>query len=432
MSKIKVILPQMGEGIIEATITRWLTNINIFIEEDEPFVEIATDKVDTEIPSPVSGILLKHFYNEGEIAKVGDVIAIIDDGKEEEFTQSTNKKSSSLPLVKKKHSDLHTNKSKEVVNEYSLNSKIVSRKTNIPPFIRHFSKTRGISNEELIQLESSVGGEQLLKEDIIKYIKEGRIFRNSEVVNKQDVSVQDYILKEGEELVELDRTRNLIAQHMVRSVKIAPHVTSFVEADITPLVTWREAIKEKFKKEYGISLTFTPIIVEIVVQALKEYTGINASLISENKMVIKKYINIGIATALPDGNLIVPVIKNADRYNLTKLAQEINEKSSRARQGKLLPGETGGGTFTITNLGQVGNISGTPIINQPESAILAVGAIKKKPGVVKVNDEFTIGVRDILTLSLSYDHRIIDGAMGGAFLARIGELLENYIPTLSV
>jgi 2-oxoglutarate dehydrogenase E2 component (dihydrolipoamide succinyltransferase) len=431
MAKVEVVLPQMGEGIIEATITRWLAEVNTDVKEDDSIVEIATDKVDSEIPSPVSGKLVKQFFSEGEIPKVGDVIAIIDDGKEagiDSYSDVLSDVKKNIETQKKQD----TEKKKQIAShrKSNLDAATSIEHKNTSPFIRYFAKQRGITSKELIKLKGSGVSGQLTKSDIFNYLKEGRLFRydqeNNYLLSQKDEGiVQDYIPKEGEIVLKLDRTRSLIAEHMVRSVLTAPHVTSFVEADITPLVSWRNSIKADFKERQGVSLTFTPIITEVVVQALKEYPKINASLVQGN-LILKKYINIGIATVLPDGNLIVPVVKNADTHTLTKLALEIYDKTSRARIGKLAPGESAGGTFTITNLGQVGNISGTPIINQPESAILAVGAIKKKPGVVENQGEYTIGIRDIITLSLSYDHRIVDGALGGAFLTRVGELLENY------
>ncbi len=433
MAKIEVLLPQMGEGIIEATLTRWLIDINNSVEEDEPLFEIATDKVDSEIPSPATGVLLKQFFSEGEIPKVGDVIAIIqtnsDDISEEVNEESTNEleqtykvqiEDSSQPIAQKRPAG----------------------KSIITPFIRHYASQRGISLEELKNISGTGENGAITKLDVVGYFKSDKVVNSIQPSSKpitdrkefnveqpNELSKQTYIPKEGEEVVEIDRTRKLIAEYMVKSVQTAPHVTSTIEIDITHVVQWREKIKANFKAENAANLTYTAIIVEQVVKALKEFPGINVSL-NGSLLIKKKYINIGIATALPNGNLIVPVIRNADRKNLTKLAIEIADQTFRARAGQLKPGDTVGGTFTITNLGQFNNVMGTPIINQPESAILAVGVIKKKPWVVEVGGEQTIGVRDILTLSLSYDHRIIDGALGGAFLNRIGILLEQLSPNL--
>ncbi|HBH48172.1 MAG TPA: hypothetical protein DDX98_06005 [Bacteroidales bacterium] len=431
MAKIEVELPAMGEGIIEATITRWLADINVTVEEDDPIVEIATDKVDSEIPAPVSGVLIKQFFSEGEIPKVGEIIAVIDDGKEEQ--EETVKTKDEQPTA-----NVEVNKPEKQTfhKPVSLNQSFPEEKHPISPFIRQFARARGVSVKELKEIQGVQAKGQLTKNDIYEYIKAGRPYRDLKTTTQVGTDTpkypsEDYQPREGEELLVLDRTRSLIAEHMVRSVQIAPHVTSFVEADITALVNWRNNAKQNFKEKEGVNLTYTPILVEAVIQALKEFPRINASLLQNNKLILKKYIHIGIATALPDNNLIVPVVKHADRLSLSKLALAISDLTSRARTGELKPSEITGGTFTITNLGMTGNISGTPIINQPESAILAVGAIKKKPGVVNNNGTLSIGIRDILTLSLSYDHRIVDGALGGAFLSRIGELLENYSPPKS-
>lgn len=430
MANIEVTLPQMGEGVIEATITRWLVEPNTLIEEDEPIVEIATDKVDSEIPSPAKGKIIRFFFNEGETPKVGDVIAIISTGKNGHTTDIDesgiiiNGTIKEEPIREKHQEEEEIDLSE---SEYTFTSPVIS------PFIRNYARQRGISFEELKTIQGSGPNYQLTKEDVLGYFKN----YNPQILAAAVPSVQPEIKKiettpytpqKGEEVIELDKTRKLIAEHMVRSVHEAPHVTSIVESDITHLVQWREKNKESFFSKNDIKLTYTPIITEIVVKALKEFPRVNVSFLNE-KLILKKYINIGIATALADHNLIVPVIRDADKKNLTKLAMDITDLTERARRNKLKPGETNGGTFTITNLGMVGNITGTPIINQPESAILAVGAIKKRPWAILVNGEYTIGIRDILTLSLSYDHRVIDGALGGAFLARIGEMLETLTPS---
>jgi 2-oxoglutarate dehydrogenase E2 component (dihydrolipoamide succinyltransferase) len=430
MANIEVTLPQMGEGVIEATITRWLVEPNTLIEEDEPIVEIATDKVDSEIPSPTKGKIIRLFFNEGDTPRVGDVIAIISTGKN---GHTTDIDESGIPignpvneeLIREKHQD--EEKIDLSDSEYTFAPSVIS------PFIRNYARQRGISFEELQTIKGSAPNHQLTKEDVLDYFKNYNPQVVTDVVMpiKADMKNSEdtpYRLQKGEEIVELDKTRKLIAEHMVRSVHEAPHVTSIVESDITHLVQWREKNKESFFLANGIKLTYTPIITEIVVKALKEFPRVNVSFL-QDKLILKKYINIGIATALADHNLIVPVVRDADKKNLTKLAIDITDLTERARRNKLKPGETNGGTFTITNLGMVGNITGTPIINQPESAILAVGAIRKRPWAILVDGEYSVGIRDILTLSLSYDHRVIDGALGGAFLARIGEMLETLTPS---
>lgn len=432
MAKVEVVLPQMGEGIIEATITRWLVELNDFVEEDQPLVEIATDKVDSEIPSPVSGRLIKCFYSESETPKVGDVLAIVEDDSEEEgdrgFGVDEDQQSS---IVQQEH---HGESEYEAVVKVDLHHEEENVADGISLFVKNFANLRGLSAFETQQLAKQKVDGLLNQQDILTYISAGRKFRRLEQqlvgqlqrAESKVVDYSEYVPKQGEEVVELNRTRVLIAEHMVRSVQTAPHVTSFIEVDITSLVAWRNKVKEDYKRRHKQNLTFTPIISQLVVRSLKQFPNINASLLPNNKLLRKKYINIGIATALPDGNLIVPVVKQADMKTLHRLTQEINDLTNRARKGKLKPVETTEGTFTITNLGQTGNTTGTPIINQPESAILAVGAIKKKPGVVELNGEFTIGVRDVLTLSLSYDHRIIDGILGGAFLTHIAKQLEEF------
>ncbi len=430
MANIEVHLPSLGEGIIEATITRWLTELDSEVIEDEPLVEIATDKVDSEIPSPVSGILKKQFFREGEVPKVGDVIAIIGtlgSDTEEEVLEAPGQKEEATRLEDAQNLPLPDNDEDSQENRKAGHSVIT-------PFIRHYASQRGISFEELLQVKGTGENGNITKMDVRNYFTSEKVIQGEiKQSEKRTVSFKKtvnedlqpvYHPKEGEELEEMGRMRKLIAEHMVRSVSVAPHVTSTVEVDLTQTVKWRGSIKEKFKGETGVNLTYTSIIAEQVVRALKEYPGINVSLYG-NYLVKKKYINLGIATALADNNLIVPVVRNADHLNLKKLALTMDDLIKRARKGGLKPGETEGGTFTITNIGTFNNIMGTPIINQPQSAILAVGTIKKKPWVVELDGALTVGIRDILTLSLSYDHRVIDGALGASFLNRIGQLLEE-------
>lgn len=428
MANIEVTLPLMGEGVIEATITRWLIEPDIMIEEDEPIVEIATDKVDSEIPSPSAGKLVRIFFNEGETPKVGDVIAIINDG---------NKKTDRESVVSIHNTAKDEKTTKEETTEFSNQFLSDDQDSRISIFIRHYANQRGIQYSELLKLKGSGEDGAIIKDDVLNYFKRKKPIKNK-VLKTQSIkstpiqqtqSAETYVPKEGEEIVEIDKKRKIIAEHMVRSVHEAPHVTSIIEVDITHIVQWREKSKKKFFAENNLKLTYTPIITEVVVKALKEFPRINVSFF-QNKLILKKYINIGIATALADHNLVVPVIKNADKKNLVRLAADISGLTERARNNILKPGETNGGTFTITNLGMVGNITGTPIINQPESAILAVGAIKKKPWAVENNGQYSVGIRDIVTLALSYDHRVIDGALGGAFLYRIGQLLEELTPSL--
>ncbi len=429
MANIEVTLPLMGEGVIEATITRWLVEPDATIELDEPIVEIATDKVDSEIPSPTSGKVIRVFFNEGETPKVGDVIAIINDGNQDtDQDREAETDSISSSVDEKIFLEEKTQQPNQVLSE--------GPDLRISSFIRHYASQRGIQYSDLIQIKGSGDDGEVLKEDVLNFFKlkkpdlkaESIIKHQKPTVIPEPKPAEAYVPKEGEEIVEIDKTRKIIAEHMVRSVHEAPHVTSIIEVDISHIVQWREKNKKIFFEENNIKLTYTPIITEVVVKAIKEFPRINVSFI-QDKLIIKKYINIGIATALPDHNLVVPVIKDADRKNLARLAKDVAELTDRARNNRLKPGETNGGTFTITNLGMVGNITGTPIINQPESAILAVGAIKKKPWAVENKGQYSVGIRDIVTLALSYDHRVIDGALGGAFLYRIGQLLEELTPS---
>ena len=436
MANIEVLLPQMGEGVIEATVTRWLVEINSEVSEDEPLVEIATDKVDSEVPSPVSGKLIKTFYAEGEIPKVGDILAIISTSSKDNPNNTIAQEEPAAHIEKHTVEEKKTSAAlnAERISSTGPISKVIQTE-NLSPFIRMYARQRGISIDELSLLHGTGKNGGITKDDVIQYFKSGKSLSHIKGLNGNNkkttvpIEKKNYIPAEGEIVTELDKTRKKIAEHMQRSVQTAPHVTSFIDVDATSLVQWREQNKKTFFQKYGVNITYTPIITGIVVLALKEFPDINVSL-WENQLIQKKYINIGIATALPDGNLIVPVLKNADKINLSKMATDIHDLAQRARNGKLNPGETQGGTFTITNLGQFGNVTGTPIINQPESAILAVGAIKKKPWVVGINGTLTIGIRDIVTLALSYDHRIIDGALGGAFLSRIGSLMENHLPSI--
>ena len=445
MKSFELTLPAMGEGIIEATVTRWFVEEGDVIKEDEPLLEVATDKVDSEIPAPVSGKIVRIIYHEGEIPKVGEVLAVIETNSQVE--ESNPAKSEKEPDIKVKELESKTVETPEINEQQTIQRNTIKTKSQktethdiyLTPLIRFLAKSRGISIDELKQLKGSGLNGRITKDDLNDYILSGRPFRSektdniilpeTENVEQGQVSgTTVYSPSPGEEMVEMDRTRRLIADHMVRSKRTSPHVTSMVEIDVTQLVKWREDNKEQFFARHGIKLTYTPIIIEACVKALKEFPDINISVVG-NSIIKKHYFNIGVATALPDGNLIVPVIKDADKVNFVNIARQLNDLAGRAREGKLLPTEIRDGTFTITNMGQYDNVSGTPIINQPEVAILAVGAIKKKPAVVKIGHELTVGIRDILILSLTYDHRVVDGALGGSFVRTIGNYLENELPS---
>jgi 2-oxoglutarate dehydrogenase E2 component (dihydrolipoamide succinyltransferase) len=438
MAQYKVTLPAMGEGIIEATITRWLVSKGDPVKVDQPLLEIATDKVDSEIPSPVEGTVFKLVYNEGEVPKVGGVIAIIETNGSgnmlhEELASPSNGQKSGMrsPVAEEKSVETSGLLSEE---EISLESETKhTENVFLSPLIRMLAGQRGLSTAELMQIRGTGLAGRITRDDLNNYLINRKI-TNKETHLEEIPAVAaslnkhtdiPFMADEDDEMIEMDRMRKLIAGHMSNSKKIAPHVTSFLEADVTGLVEWRERNKERFYAQSQVKLTYTPLFVEATARALKEFPRINVSLAGD-QIVLHKHINIGVATALPDGNLIVPVIRNADQENLEGLARIIADLASRARSNALLPAEIRGGTFTITNIGQYNNLTGTPIINQPQSAILAIGTIARKPWVVNTPQGQGIAVREISMLSLTYDHRIVDGALGGSFLSRVVWHLENF------
>ncbi len=433
MAKIEILIPAMGEGITEATITQFLKQVGDFVEEEDPIIEIATDKVDSEIPAPKAGKIVKFLFNVGDTPKVGDVVAIIategEESDSEEIKESPKQKEAE-PITK----DFAAPVLLETIAPQ------ISNKTEdghfISPLVRTIAQTENIGTDELNQIQGSGEAGRITKKDILEYLKNKKTqpakIRLAEpivapVSSGPSAFVSAHKSYEGEnvEIIEMDRMRKLIAQYMLNSKKVSPHVTSFIDVDVTGLVHWRNKVKDEFLKKENQKLTFTPIFVEAVTNALKDYPMVNVS-VDGDRIIRKKYINIGMATALPSGNLIVPVIKAADELNLIGITTKVNDLADRARNNKLLPDEIKGSTFTITNLGAFGSTTGTPIINQPEVAILAIGAIKKKPAVIETPLGDTIGIRQIMVLSLSYDHRVVDGALGGMFLKRIAENLEGF------
>ena len=440
MSSLELVMPSMGEGIIEATITRWFVKEGDSVHENDILLEVATDKVDSEIPAPVSGKIVRIFCHEGEIPKVGEVLAVIETeaSLEESYIPfGRNGSDPGLAVTEVTDTDsynrIQANRSGKTSYVYTNDSELY-----LTPLIRFLARQRGITTDELKRIRGTGRNGRLTKDDLNSYLRNGRPFMQFTAGNgrisddtegeQSNVGVSsEYQAGPGEEVIEMDRTRKLIAEHMVRSKRTSPHVTSMVEIDVTDLVRWRDENKLRFYGTYGFKLTYTPVIVEASVKALKEYPDINISVIGD-KIIKKHYYNIGVATALPNGNLIVPVIKEADKDNFVSIARKLNDLADRARKGQLLPAEIKGSTFTITNMGQYDNISGTPIINQPEVAIIAVGVIKKKPAVVQAENQLAIGIRDILILSLTYDHRVVDGALGGSFLRAIGKKLEQELP----
>ncbi len=406
-------MPQMGEGVIEATIISWLKNEGDNIAEDETILEVATDKVDTEIQSPVNGIIKKLNFSKDETVPVGEILALIE-------TESDNGSEEDNILPEDQELDFDTVETKEVEQQIEIQKDNPSNKT-FTPLVRNIAKKNNIDLDELNTIIGTGANGKITKRDILNYIEE----KKSDFDQHID-SAKKYSFKSaGDEIIEMDRMRKLIAHHMVDSKRIAPHVTSIVETDMTDLVNWRNRIKTGFQAKHNQKITFTPIFVEAVVKALKDFPLVNSS-VDGDKIIVKKNINIGIATALPNGNLIVPVIKNADLMNLEGLTKATNDLINRARDNKLKPDDIQGGTFTITNLGSMGNIIGTPIINQPQVAILAIGLIEKKPAVLETEYGDVIAIRNKMYLSLSYDHRIVDGFLGGSFLKRVSDYLENF------
>jgi len=427
MGTFELTLPAMGEGIIEATITRWLVSQGDRVTLDQSMLEVATDKVDSEIPSPVEGTVIRLVYNQGEIPRVGQVIALIDTGMETSTEQMKESQVRKLDTPEVPPED-EMNREPEVA-AYETDTRGPAGATYISPLVRFLATQRGIPAHELKKIRGTGLEGRITKDDIRHNIIYGKPLEDLpdpgiSAAGPAPVA-QEITPEEGDEVIEMDRMRKLIAIHMVRSKKTSPHVTSFLEADVTALVNWREQNKSGFSRREQVKLTFTPLFVEAVARALKEFPNINVSLSGE-RIIRHKNINIGIATALPGGNLIVPVIRNADRENLGGIARKVTELAERARNNRLMPAEIMGGTFTITNIGQYNNLTGTPIINQPEAAILAIGTIIKKPWAVRSLHGYGLAVRDISMLSLTYDHRVIDGALGGSFLSRIVWYLEHF------
>jgi 2-oxoglutarate dehydrogenase E2 component (dihydrolipoamide succinyltransferase) len=444
MSKFEIIMPKMGESVIEATITRWLKKEGDNIVEDEPICEIATDKVDSEIPSPVEGVLTKLFFKENDVVAVGEIIAIIDMGDEDDDSAGEQPQ----PVIQKseetkseaKDETQPESKATETSNKNAEPTRFYS------PLVKSIAKTENIGMAELEKIPGTGKDGRLTKDDLLEYLKNRKAVapaakeeaKPSEKPASQAAAPQpakahapQVSASEGDEIFEMDRMRRLIADHMVQSVHTSPHVTSFIEVDVTNVVKWREKNKDEFQKRYGEKITFMPIFVEATAKALREYPNVNAS-IDGYKVIRRKNINIGMATALPNGNLIVPVIKNADHKNLAGLAKDVNGLANKARSNKLDPDNIQGGTFTITNFGTFASITGTPIINQPQVAILGVGVIKKKPVVLETKDGDVIAIRHMMILSLAYDHRLVDGALGGMFIKKIADLLEAFDPEAGI
>lgn len=424
-------LPKMGESITEGTIINWMVQPGESFEEGDVIVEVGTDKVDNEVPAPFSGTLVETKYNAKDIVKIGAVIAVLQPAEstskaevERSRSQSDKKTQASPSPSANKSSKTTSKKSNTVSSTYQ----VPTNRTNkfYSPLVEKIAREHHISFEELARIPATGKEGRLQKSDVFKYINDGRPAQFAQAVAETGYTIPQLNLDKGKgKIVEMDRMRQMIADHMVYSKHTSPHVTAYVEADMTNMVNWRNANKEAFQKKYNERLTFTPLFVEAVAKAVKDFPMINVS-VDESNIIVKEHINIGMATALPSGNLIVPVVRDADKKDLKTLAKEINELAEKARTNKLKADDTKGSTFTISNVGTFGSLMGTPIINQPEAAILATGIIKKRAEVIEKPEGDTIEIRSMMYLSLSFDHRIVDGFLGGSFLRRIADYFEQF------
>ena len=441
MASFDIIMPKMGESIEEATITKWFVKEGDKVVEDDVLLEIATDKVDSEIPSPVEGVVQKILFRQDEVVAVGNVIAVIDlDG--EESTASSQEEST--PTQQENETPVTQAEEEPPVQE----TVVSSSGRFYSPLVKTIAAAEGISQEELDNIQGSGINGRVQKKDLLSYLESSKSTGKTPASTPAPVaaaeaqappapSVQEstavskpapaLISGEGDEVIEMSRLRKLIAEHMIKSKQTSAHVTNMIEVDVTGVVNWRNRVKDEFLRKEGVKLTFLPVFLEATVKALREFPHINAS-VDGDKIIIKKRINLGVAVSLPGNNLIVPNIKDADSLNLTGITKKMNALADAARSNNLGPDDISGGTFTVTNFGSFKNDIGTPIINQPEVAILAIGAIKKKPAVIETETGDAIAIRQLMWLSLTYDHRIIDGALGGAFLKRLGDIIESFDP----
>jgi 2-oxoglutarate dehydrogenase E2 component (dihydrolipoamide succinyltransferase) len=442
MAKVELLMPKMGESIMEATILKWLKKPGDSISLDEAVLEIATDKVDSEVPSPVAGILGELLFNEGDVVPVGGVLAVIE-------TEGAVSSTDAAPATVAAAAPVVASMPAETANLVAAVTTQVEPTAGrfYSPLVLNIASQEGIGMQELEAIAGTGSEGRVTKKDILQYVadkKAGKISlaaapaapapvaspvapAAAPVVESAPAVVKapSAVPSGNVEIIEMDRMRRMIAENMVASKRISAHVTSFVEADMTNVVMWRDKVKKEFEKRYGEKLTFTPIFIEAAVKAIQDFPMINVS-VDGNNLIVKKDINIGMATALPSGNLIVPVIHNADQFNLAGLAKRVNDLANRARNNKLKPDEIQGGTYTISNVGSFGNVMGTPIIPQPQVAIMAVGAIRKKPAVIETEAGDLIGIRSMMFLSHSYDHRVVDGALGGMFVRRMADYLEQW------
>ncbi|TDO71506.1 2-oxoglutarate dehydrogenase E2 component (dihydrolipoamide succinyltransferase) [Flavobacterium chryseum] len=443
MARFELKLPKMGESVAEATITNWLKEVGDKIEADEAVLEIATDKVDSEVPSEVSGILVEQLFGKDDLVQVGQTIAIIETEGDAPVAKATQEAAAPAEVAEIEKTIEVAQETVAAPQNFSESDKFFS------PLVKNIAKEEGISVAELDNLNGSGKDGRVTKEDILKYIddrKSGAVTpaqkvaqetpKPTEVVQQIAPQVTEQPVQKsqqavpvsvngGDEIIEMDRMRKLISGYMIASVQTSAHVQSFIEVDVTNIVKWRDKVKAAFEKREGEKLTFTPIMMEAVAKALKDFPGMNIS-VNGDYIIKKKNINLGMAAALPNGNLIVPVIKNADQLNLVGMAKAVNDLGNRAKTGKLKPDDTQGGTYTVTNVGTFGSVFGTPIINQPQVGILALGAIRKVPAVIETPEGDFIGIRQKMFLSHSYDHRVVDGALGGSFVKRVAEYLEAF------
>ena len=431
MARFELKLPKMGESVAEATITNWLKEVGDKIEADEAVLEIATDKVDSEIPSEVSGVLVEKLFSKDDLVQVGQTIAIIEtDG--DAVVQSVQEVAAPVEVVAIEKTMDAVKES--VASTISVPADLSTSEQFLSPLVKNIAKEEGVSVAELASISGTGKEGRVTKNDILEYVKNRT---TQPVVSAPVVPVQKPIaapvaqkaapvsVSGGDEIIEMDRMRKLIAGYMVASVQTSAHVQSFIEVDVTNIVKWREKNKNAFEKREGEKLTYTPIFMEAVAKALKDVPGMNIS-VDGDYIIKKKNINLGMAASLPNGNLIVPVIKNADQLNLVGMAKAVNDLGGRAKAGKLKPDDTQGGTYTVTNVGTFGSVFGTPILNQPQVGILALGAIRKMPAVIETPEGDFIGIRQKMFLSHSYDHRVVDGALGGSFVKRVAEYLEAF------
>ncbi len=453
MAEKPILMPKMGESIAEATVIRWLKNVGERVEKDEPIVEIATDKVDSEIPSTEAGILVKQLYKDGDVVKVGEAVAMID-SEATSASVSTPVVNNVTPAIEPVATPQAAAQNIEKqIAEITQNhvSPASAEGRFYSPLVLNIAREEGISMAQLEQIPGTGKDGRVTKSDILNFVQNKSNIQapvqpmitpelsvpveSAPVIQTQNTAniptpakteSKPTVIGSGDEVIEMDRVRKLIADHMVMSKRVSPHVTSFVEADVTNLVNWRNKIKDSFKKREGENITFTPIFIQAIAKAIKDFPMINVSVEGDNKIIKKKNVNVGMAVAQQNGNLIVPVIKNADTMNLLGITRVVNDLAARARVNKLTPDEIQGGTYTVTNVGSFGNVMGTPVINQPQVAIMAVGAIRKKPAVIETEFGDVIAIRHMMYLSHSYDHRVVDGGLGGMFVRRVADYLEQW------